>query len=202
MSDQNGAGGRQDGLLFLLVGPSGAGKNRLISEVQPRIPDLSQMPTATTRPPRSNETHGVQHFFLSDEEFDRLEREGAFAECQVVHFWRYGMILSVVEQALRAGHDHIADVDVLGAQALRSAFPEHVVLIFVSASRETLERRLRARGNIDEHEIQTRLRRAEFECQYAEQCDYRVENNDLGTAVEQVMAAIRTERRRRKVANG
>ena len=136
------------GLLFVLVGPTAVGKNWLMKEALDQLTDLVQMPTATTRPIRADEQEGREHYFFSKAGFQDLIDSGALLEHQLVHGHKYGIIRARLEQALAAGRDQIADIDVLGASILREAFPDNVVLIFISPpDTVTLEKRIRARGD-------------------------------------------------------
>ncbi len=182
------------GLLFVLVGPSGAGKNTIMGEVLRAVPEIRQMPTATTRAMRTGEQHGVQHFFVSGEEFQRMLAAGELVEHQEVLPGRfYGTMRREIEVALFAQHEmRIADIEIYGAQALKSAFPQNVVTIFIEPPTfEALEARIRARGGASEQEIQERLERARVELRYAEQTDYRVRNDDLDVAAHAVIELVR-----------
>ncbi|MCS6870066.1 MAG: guanylate kinase, partial [Anaerolineae bacterium] len=138
------------GLLFVLVGPSGVGKNAIIDRVVARLPNLQRLPTATTRPPRPNEQEGRDHFFVSHERFREMIAEGAFLEYQEVHSGKfYGIIYRVLYDALREGAYLIADIDIRGAAVARATFPDNFVSIFVlPPSLEALRERLAQRGNM------------------------------------------------------
>ena len=186
------------GLIFILVGPSGVGKNTLLFNILQQVPNLRQMPTGTTRPRRPNETE-KQHFFFTDEEFDRFVREGAFLEWQVVHGKRYGLLKSVVEQGIDSGEDYIADVEVLGAFDLKKAYPDNVILIFIRPpAMDVLEQRIRQRDpRISDEELGMRVGRARFEMSFMDRCDHIVVNNDLATTTEQLKGIVLAERDRK-----
>lgn len=170
------------GLLFVLVGPSGSGKNTLINDLREHNPaHLRQLPTATTRPKRPNETHGVEHFFLSDGEFQELIRTNALVEYQLIHnAGYYGTPRAEVEKALATGDNLLADIDIYGAEALKHAFPDNVVLIFISPpDQAALETRIRERKTNTDQEIQRRLARADMEMSHALRMDYVVINDDF-----------------------
>jgi guanylate kinase len=182
-----------DGLLFILVGPSGVGKNTLMRAVIDAIPDLRQMPTATTRPPRVDETEGLQHFFVSSEEFRQMIALGELFEYQEVDPGKfYGIPRRPLERALRDHHELLmADIDMHGAEAVKAAFPERAIQIFVAPpSMKVLEDRLRKRGNISEAELEQRLERAKREMLYAEKCEYRVINDELGVAIHETLGLV------------
>lgn len=184
------------GLLFVLVGPSGVGKNAIIDRVVARLPNLQRLPTATTRPPRPNEQEGRDHFFVSHERFREMIAEGAFLEYQEVHSGKfYGIIYRVLYDALRAGVHLIADIDIRGATIARAAFPDNFVSIFVlPPSLDALRERLAQRGNMEAAELEERLKRAaEEEIPRAAECDYQVVNDRLETCVDEVVSIVTAE---------
>lgn len=187
-----------EGLLFVLVGPSGVGKNTIMKPVMELIPQLRQMPTATTRAIRASEQQGREHWFVSSEMFQAMIDAHAFVEYQEVDPGKfYGTPRHEIEDVLRDQHEMlIADIEVNGAEALKSAFPEHVILIYIQPpSVESLNVRLHQRGGMSEEEIQTRLARAVRELAFAEKCDYRVVNNNLEQSVSEVARIITDEGR-------
>jgi guanylate kinase len=160
------------GLLFVMVGPAGAGKNAIMNEVLRQLPDLHQLPTATTRPMRDTEEQGREHLFVNEAEFRGLD----LIESQIVHNHLYGTPRATIEKAMHDGRDLIADIEVLGATYLHHAYPQNTVLVFVQPpSVNDLIKRMSIRGETQE-EIDTRLKRVEMEMQYAPQCDYLITN--------------------------
>ncbi len=185
-----------EGVLFVFSGPSGAGKNTIMHEVMAHEPRLRQLPTMTTRPMRDGEQEGREHEFVDEDEFCRRIVAKALIEWQIIHDKGvYGVPRRTVQKMIEAGQATIADVDVLGAMALKQEFGEYVVLIFVSPPDEaTLERRLRNRSDVKtELELATRLRRAEFELSFQHQYDYIIENRDdaLQDSVSEALDIIR-----------
>lgn len=164
------------GLLFVMVGPAGAGKNAIMNEVLRQLPDLHQLPTATTRPMRDTEEQGREHLFVSEAEFQQMSEGDELIESQMVHNHLYGTPRATIEKAMRDGRDLIADIEVLGATYLHHAYPQNTVLVFVQPpSVADLIKRMSIRGETQE-EIDTRLKRVEMEMQYAPQCDYLITN--------------------------
>lgn len=190
------------GLIFILVGPSGVGKNTLLFNVRQQVPNLMQMPTGTTRPRRPGETE-KQHLFFTDEEFDRLVHEGAFLEWQVVHGKRYGMLKSIIEQGIHSGKDYIADVEVLGAFDLKKAYPDNVVLIFIRPPvMDVLEQRIRQRDpHISDEELAMRVGRAQFEMSFMDKCDHIIVNDNIDTTTIQLKRIVLAERSRGELVN-
>ena len=198
----------RQGLLFVLVGPGGGGKNALMGRVLERLDDIRQLPTATTRPKRPEEEQGVQHLFVSPDEFRRMIANDALIEYQEVHEGRfYGVPRETVERAIAERQDQIADIEVLGASILRTAYPDNVVLIFINVPGESeadildvLRQRMEERGET-EAEIQKRLSRTRMELPYAPTCDYLIINDEMDRAVEELLGVILAERSRRRLLN-
>lgn len=192
---------RRQGLIFVLAGPPGVGKNALMNEVLKRVRNIRQLPTATTRASRPNELHGREHLFVTRSEFQELIDQNALIEWQVVHGELYGMPRATVEEAIASEHDLIADIDVLGATYLHSLYPDNAVLIFIQPPvLEELKKRMETRGEKPE-EIAKRLRRVDMEMQYAPLCDYLIINGDFDEASELLYAIILAERSRSALLN-
>lgn len=192
------------GTLFILVGPSGAGKNTLMKRVQARLGDLPQLATVTTRAIRPGEQEGREHRFVSHDEFQRLIQQNALLEYQQVHMNDlYGTPRATVEDAIRADRDLIADIEFLGADQVYQAFPDHTVLIFVTPSRlDLLAERIQKRGDISPEVLQNRLHRARFEMTFALRCHYLVLNDELAPATTQLWQIITGERACRRPSPG
>jgi len=172
-----------DGLLFVLVGPSGVGKNALMPLLMSACPKLQRLPTATTRPQRENEIEGRDHYFVSAEQFQSMIEHNDLIEYQELFKGKlYGTPRQQTEAALRRGEFLLADIDIDGARALKSTFPNHVVTIFIAPPHpDVLIARLskRERGKMSEAEIEERRQRAEYEMRQANACDYTVVNDTL-----------------------
>lgn len=185
------------GLLFVLIGPAGVGKNALMGYVLQRLTDLQQLPTATTRPMRPGETQGREHDFITREEFQRLIDQNSLIEHQVVHENLYGTPRQTVEQALANETDRIADIEIFGAKALRSAYPHHAIAVFIQPpSTDDLRGRMEKRGE-SQAEIEKRMQRVAMEMDYAPNCDYLITNDDVDRAGEILYSIIVAERSRR-----
>jgi guanylate kinase len=194
---------RRLGLLFVLVGPPGVGKNTLMNAVLERFNDLKQLPTATTRSPRPSEKQGREHLFVNHKEFERMIQTNALIESQEVHGEWYGMPKATVEQAIDSEQDLIADIDVKGATYLRVIYPDNAVLIFIQpASTQDLRTQMQSRGETEE-DIEKRMRRVDMEMQYAPLCDYLItnENGNIEKARESLYGIILAERSHRALIN-
>lgn len=182
------------GLLFMLVGPGGVGKNALLQELLLRLPDLCQLPTATTRPPRSGEIHGIHHYFVSLAEFQEMIAANALLEYQEVHPGKfYGVPRDTVEEMVANHQYRIADIEFKGATIIRKAYPANSIAIFVAPpTYESLLKRLNDRKATPE-QISERLARLDEEMPYASQCDYVIINDDMSAAVDELHAIVLAE---------
>lgn len=183
------------GTLFVLVGPAGVGKNTLMQAVIER--GLArQLPTATTRAIRANETEGVQHFFVTADRFRQMIAGDELLEYQQVHDSDryYGIVRQPLQTALEQGESLIADIEILGAQIVRAAFPANVVTIFITLDRLcNLKNRMELRREAPA-EIARRLLRAPLELAYMPDCDYVIVNDDPDQAAAELIAVIRAAR--------
>lgn len=188
------------GILFILVGPSGAGKNTLMKRVQRAISDLPQLATATTRPKRPGEQEGREHRFVTKEEFQHLIDTNALIEYQPVHSGHlYGTPRETVESAIFNGTDLIADIEFLGAGKIYQAYPDHTVPIFVTpSSLDLLTDRIKQRGNSTSADLAHRLERVRFEMTFAPQSHYVLINDYVTPATEHLRQIILSERARRR----
>ncbi|MEM6284124.1 MAG: guanylate kinase [Chloroflexota bacterium] len=193
------------GLLFILVGPTGAGKNTLMNRVIPQLNNLQQLPTATSRAIRENEQEGREHHFVTEAAFRQMIANDELLEWQNVHGRLYGVPRGTVEHLINNELDRIADIDVLGALTVKALYPDNTIIIFVQpGARDDVETTIRERllaRHEPEHEIENRLRRVKMEMSYAPQCDYLIINEDREEAVHTLHSIIIAERSRRQLAN-
>jgi guanylate kinase len=178
------------GNLFIVSGPSGAGKDALLSKISHRLGSSWLSISATTRTPRINEQNGVHYYFLSDEEFDGLLAVDDLLEWATVHGKRYGTIRSNVEEHLKQGKNVILEIDPQGAMQVKSKMPEAIMIFIEPPSLEVLEKRLRGRGTEDESSMQCRLANATEEMKYRDRYDEVIINDDLEVAAEELYELI------------
>ena len=176
--------------LFVVSGPSGAGKDTLLARVREQRPDLGLTVSATTREPRPGEVDGVSYHFLTDEEFDRRVAAGEFLEWANVHGHKYGTLRSEVDRNLAAGRSVILEIDVQGALSVRAIYPAAVLVFIEPPSMEVLEQRLRGRGTEDEADLELRLKDAAGEMALAPRYDERIVNDDLEGATQRLLVAL------------
>ena len=182
--------GRALSKLFVISGPSGAGKGTLVARVRERLPQLGLTVSATTRSPRAGEIDGVSYHFLTDEEFTRRIEAGDFVEWAQVHDHRYGILVSEVESKLAGGRSHILEIDVQGALNVRKRFPDAVLIFIEPPSMAVLRERLVGRGSETPESLELRMADAEREMALAGRYDARVVNDDLDRATEELVRII------------
>ena len=186
------------GLLFVVSGPSGAGKDTLVASLRERMPELRYSVSATTRPPRPGEADGLSYHFFSPEQFREVAAQGGFLETKTYNGQFYGTPRSYVTRNLADGYDLIMKPDVDGALAVQRSFPQ-AALIFVLPDRFSyLRERLEARRTESNEEIAARLGIAHEEIAQVRAFDYLVINeqsNPTG-AVDDLEAILHAERHR------
>lgn len=178
------------GNLFVVSGPSGAGKGTLLSQVIERIPDAWVSVSATTRSPRPGEIEGVHYFFLDTDHFKSLVEQDGFLEWAQVHDNYYGTLKQSVIDHMNAGDQVILEIDVQGALQVRKALPEAHLVFIEPPSLEELERRLRQRGTETEDVISSRMKTAEVELAQKMEYDVQIVNDDLERAVDELVEVI------------
>jgi guanylate kinase len=184
------------GLLFVVSGPSGAGKDTLVDALRQKLSRLRYSVSATTRAPRPGEEHGKHYFFLSREEFERLRDADGFLEWREYNDNFYGTPREFVERTLTEGYDLIMKPEVNGALAIKRSFPD-AVLIFLAPDRfSNLRMRLLARRTETTEEIARRLEIAHEEFKFVRNFDYIVINAEERSdeAVRDLQAILQAER--------
>lgn len=178
------------GNLFVLSGPSGAGKGTLVKRVLQRIPDAWVSVSATTRQPRPGEVDGKDYFFLDQPRFDELVSQDGFLEWAHVHGNSYGTLRSRVQERMDEGAQVILEIDVQGAFQVKKAMPEAHLIFIEPPSLEELERRLRGRGTETEEVICKRMKTAEVELAQKMEYDIQVINDELERATDELVSYI------------
>jgi guanylate kinase len=182
------------GNLFVVAAPSGAGKSSLVkalleldSRVQPSV-------SHTTRPPRGQEKHGREYFFVPAEEFDTMVLAGAFVEWAHVHGQRYGTSRKAIEERIAQGADVILEIDFQGALQIKRIFANAVLIFILPPSWEELRSRLERRGEDSPEVIELRLKNAASEMAQAREFDFVIINELFERALFDLKAIVHAQR--------
>lgn len=168
----------------VLTGPSGVGKGTVVGRLLQQHPEVWLSVSATTRPPRPGEQHGVDYWFLSDDDFDALIATDDLLEWALVHgVHRYGTPRQPVLDALAVGRVCLLELDLAGARQVRQTMPEARSVFLMPPDRAELERRLRGRGTESEADMERRFRTAELELAAAGEFDEVIVNADVAKTV-------------------
>jgi guanylate kinase len=186
------------GLLFVVSGPSGAGKDTLVDGLRLRHQRLKYSVSATTRAPRPGEREGIEYFFVTREAFEQKLAAGGFIEHRLYNDNLYGTPRSFINEALLDGYDVIMKPEVNGAIAIKERFPEAVLIFIVPDRFSVLQSRLEARRTESNDVIAARLAIAHEELRYVRLFDYLLVNEEArpGVAVGDLEAIVRAERMR------
>jgi guanylate kinase len=179
--------------VFVITGPSGVGKGTLIREALARVPDLELSISATTREPRAGEEDGRDYHFLTREEFDSRVDAEEFLEFATYSGNRYGTLRTEVERRLSAGRSVVLEIEVQGARQVRAAMRESVQVFIAPPTSAVLRERLNARGTDTPEAIDARLEVAAQEMAAQDEFAYRVVNDELGRAADELEGIVRAE---------
>lgn len=181
------------GKLIIFSAPSGSGKSTMINYLLKQDLQLAFSISATSRPPRGSEQHGVEYFFLSPEEFRQRIDNDEFLEYEEVYKDRfYGTLKAQVEKQLEAGQNVVFDVDVVGGCNIKKFYGDRALSVFIQPpSLEILRQRLEGRGTDEASVIESRLAKAEFELGFACKFDVVIINDDLEEARDRALKILK-----------
>lgn len=183
-----------DGMLVVLSGPSGSGKDTVLAEIFRSDCDLVQSVSMTTRKPREDETDGVDYSFVSEKYFIDAINDGQMLEYARYGINYYGTPKAPVDKWLEEGKTVILKIDVQGGENIRKMYPDAVSVFITPPNMSILEKRLRRRGSEDEDDVQRRMKIAYEELKRITEYDYFVINDNLKNAVDDIITIIKAER--------
>ena len=176
--------------IFIISAPSGAGKTTLRKAALAAFADMRYSVSFTTRPPRPGEENGKDYVFVTAPEFEAGIRNGRWAEWARVHGNYYGTCADVLSQSLSSGCDILLDIDVQGARQICARFPESVTIFIMPPSLEVLRQRLVSRGTDRPEAIAMRIENAGREMAQRDVYRHVVVNDDLETAITELIHII------------
>jgi len=182
------------GNLFVVAAPSGAGKSSLVKALLEIDAGVAPSVSHTTRPPRGQEKHGREYFFLSNEEFDRMVEREAFVEWAQVHGHRYGTSRQAIEDRIRVGSDVMLEIDYQGAINIKRLFSNAVLIFILPPSWDELRARLQRRGEDSAPVIDLRLRNAAQEMAQVQHFDFVIINELFERAVFDLKSIVHAQR--------
>src|SRR6266849_1449067 len=189
-------------LVYIISAPSGSGKSTLVSKLMKLVPDLDFSVSYTTRPLRGSEQNGKQYYFITRDEFEQMNARDEFLEHANVFGNYYGTARRFLDEAAQKGHDLLLDIDVQGAEQIKRKLPDAISIFVLPPDRQTLERRLRARGEDSEQVIQRRLVTASREIENYDKYNYILVNDRLDESIDALKSILLAERRKRSGAQG
>ena len=184
----------KQGILIVLSGPSGAGKGTICQELLRSYPELNYSISATTRAPREGEQNGVNYWFTSHEEFQKLIKNDQLLEWAEVYGNFYGTPCHQIAALLNCGKDVVLEIDTQGATQIKKKFPQGVCIYIAPPSLDELAKRIHKRGTDSLENIKTRLSSANVELKYVYNYDYVVVNDEVPSATKKIAAIIIAEK--------
>jgi len=190
------------GNLVVITGPSGVGKGTVVQKLLHLVPGLTRSVSVTTRPKRAEEVEGVDYFFRTREEFEKMAADRAFMEWAEFAGSLYGTPRAWVEDTLRSGKDVLLEIEVQGAKQIRERFPEAVLIFLSPPDFQVLESRLKGRATESADKIALRLEKARDELRQRHLFHYEVVNDNLEEAVNNLVHIMYAERCRIRPPHG
>ena len=182
------------GNLFVVAAPSGAGKSSLVKALMEIDARIQPAVSHTTRPPRGQEKHGREYFFVSQQEFDAMVARDSFLEWANVHGHRYGTSRQAIEERMAQGADVILEIDFQGALNIKRIFTNAVLIFVLPPSWDELRSRLQRRGEDAAEVIELRLENAALEMSQAREFDFVIINELFERAVFDLKTIVHAQR--------
>jgi guanylate kinase len=178
------------GNIFVISGPSGVGKGTLCKCLLKAMPELTLSISATSRPQRAEEIHGVDYFFWSPQQFEAHIESGTFLEWARYNGNYYGTPRPAIEELVDTGRSVLMEIDTQGALMVKRIFPEALLIFVEPPSLAELQRRLEGRGTNSPEDIQRRMAIAQEELTLTDQFDAGVVNDNVTTCCEQLQTLL------------
>ena len=185
---------KDEGILLVVSGPSGAGKGTICSAIRSIYPNLHYSVSMTTREPRKGEVEGESYYFRTNEQFEKLIQEDAFLEYARVYDHYYGTPKKYALDLINEGKSVLLEIDIQGAMQVKKRYPNGVFIYIVPPSLKILSGRLHDRGTDSEEVIRKRLSQITSELAMAHQYDYIVVNDVLEDAVHKTCSILEAEK--------
>lgn len=184
------------GNLFIVAAPSGGGKTSLVKKLVSDLDHIAVSVSHTTREKRPGELHGVDYFFIPEQEFISMVGQSSFVEHAQVFNHFYGTSATQITDRLQAGIDVVLDIDWQGAQQIKYAFSQAVSIFVIPPSLDVLKQRLTNRQQDNEHIINSRMQSARDELSHYAEFDYLIVNDDFSKAAAELRAIVIANRLR------
>lgn len=188
--------GNYSGNLFIVAAPSGGGKTSLVRNLIGTLEQIEVSISHTTRVMRPGEAHGVDYFFVNEEQFTSMIHEGAFIEHAQVFSHLYGTSKAQIRERLERGIDVVLDIDWQGAAQIKKDFPEAVSIFIIPPSIEALKERLTSRGQDNDEIIRGRMKKAQDELSHYSEFDYLIVNDTFEHAAADLCTIVLANRLR------
>lgn len=189
---------KSHGNLFVVAAPSGTGKTSLVKALTDAMPEVTVSISHTTRTQRPAEVHGVNYYFVGQDEFRRMIKMGEFLEYALVFDNLYGTSRKWVAETLAAGFDVILEIDWQGAAQIQHMFPDSISVFLLPPSLQVLAERLLHRNQDSSGVIQQRLADVREATSHIHEFDYVVMNDDFNKALDDLKTIVKAARLREK----
>lgn len=179
------------GAIIAVSAPSGTGKTTIVKHILETFPEIVFSVSATTRKKRSNETNGVEYFFITEDEFKQKIENNEFIEWERFYDYYYGTFKNYIDENINNGKPVLLELDVKGALTLKSIYPDAELIYILPPSFDELVKRLKNRNTEKEEDFQKRIERAKMELSLKDKFDHFIFNEDLDKAFEETKSLIK-----------